>query len=53
LLELVNAILDLSRMEAGQLSISSALVELIGGLLAAVSDAERDGGVTVSVDLPR
>jgi len=55
LLALINTILDLSRMEAGQLTLTPEpvdLVELIGASLASISDAARGGGVTLSVDLP-
>jgi PAS domain S-box-containing protein len=55
LLELINVILDLSRIEAGQLTLVPAPVdlgELIGVSLAEMSDAARDGGVALLLDLP-
>jgi signal transduction histidine kinase len=54
LLGLINTILDLSRIEAGQLTLVPAPVdlgELIGAALAELSDAARDGGITLSVHL--
>lgn len=55
LLDLINTILDLSRIEAGQLTLTPAPVdlgELIGATLAELSDAAREGGVALSVHLP-
>jgi PAS domain S-box-containing protein len=55
LLNLINAILDLSRIEAGQVTLSPGPVdvgELIGASLADLSDAARDGGVALWVHLP-
>ena len=55
LLALINAILDLSRIDSGQITLSAVPVDLgalIGAALGEVSDAARDGGVTLSVDLP-
>jgi PAS domain S-box-containing protein len=49
LLDLINTILDLSRIEAGQMV---DLGELIGASLAELSGAARDGGVELSVHLP-
>src|SRR6185437_1464401 len=55
LLDLIDAILDLSRIEAGQFTLSPAPVdvgELIGASLVDLSNAARDSGVALSVHLP-
>jgi PAS domain S-box-containing protein len=55
LLDLINTILDLSKIEAGQLDLDPApvdLSELVRASLALVSGMVRDGGIALSVDLP-
>jgi len=55
LLALINAILELSRVDAGQLVLNPApldLGELVRAALGPLSDTARDGGIVLSVDLP-
>jgi PAS domain S-box-containing protein len=56
LLDLINTILDLSKIESGQLRLdveSVDLCDLIRASLALVSGMAHDGGITVSTDVPR
>ena len=55
LLELINAILELSKIEAGQLTLNPAPVdlgELVRGAISPLSEAARSGGIALSVGLP-
>jgi PAS domain S-box-containing protein len=55
LLELINTVLDLSKIEAGSLTLNIAPVdvhELVKASLALVSGMARDGGIRLSVDIP-
>jgi len=55
LLELINTVLDLSKIEAGSLTLNIAPVdlrELVKASLALVSGMARDGGITLSADIP-
>jgi len=56
LLDLINTILDLSKIEAGQLKLEVDAVD-IGALartsLALVSGMAHEGGLTISADIPR
>jgi len=55
LLDLINTILDLSQIEAGQLKLELApvdLCELIRRSVSLASGAARDGGVTLSICVP-
>ncbi len=55
LLELINTVLDLSKIEAGSLTLNIAPVdvrELVRTSLALISGLARDGGITLSVDIP-
>jgi cell cycle sensor histidine kinase DivJ len=55
LLDLINTILDLSKIEAGSLSLTIAptdLGDLINSSLALVSSLASAGGITLAADLP-
>ncbi len=55
LLDLINTILDLSKIEAGQLRLDVGpvdLCDLVRTSLALVSGMARDGRITISADIP-
>ncbi len=55
LLELINTVLDLSKIEVGSLTLNIAPVdvrELVRTSLALVAGLARDGGITLSADIP-
>jgi PAS domain S-box-containing protein len=56
LLDLINTILDLSKIEAGQLKLdldSVDLCDLVRTSLALISGMALDGQITISADIPR